>query len=236
MTEHIENMSAWDKVQLGGFRDGRRLVPAARLGQHRPMPEQKSRAVTPRHAASLIVLRDKSSVLMGLRGARHRFMPNRLVFPGGVVDRGNSRAPVAAEPPVETLAALGRAATPSLARALCVAAAREMEEETGLSLGMPPDLSEFDYLCRAVTPPEVSMRFNARFLIVDAAHVRGELAGSGELEDLRWFRVEEALALDLALVTREVLQALQAWLALPPEARRIRPTTPVFRLRRWREE
>ena len=173
---------------------------------------------------------------MGLRGARHRFMPNRLVFPGGVVDRGDARAPAAAEPPAETLAALGRAARPALARALCVAAARETEEETGLSLGVPPDLSGFDYLCRAVTPPEVSMRFNARFLVVDAARLHGELAGSGELEDLRWFGIEEALALDLALVTREVLQTLQAWLALPPPARRARPATPVFRLRRWREE
>ncbi len=173
---------------------------------------------------------------MGLRGARHRFMPNRLVFPGGVVDRGDARGPAAAEPPAETLAALARAAKPALARALCVAAARETKEETGLSLGAPPDLSGFDYLCRAVTPPEVSMRFNARFLVVDAARLHGELAGSGELEDLRWFGIEEALALDLALVTREVLQTLQAWLALPLSARRARPATPVFRLRRWREE
>ena len=200
------------------------------------MPEPKPRAVTPRHAASLIVLRDEASVLMGLRGARHRFMPNRLVFPGGVVDRGDARAHAAAEPPTETLAALRRAARPALARALCVAAARETEEETGLSLGVPPDLSGFDYLCRAVTPPEVAMRFNARFLVVDAARVRGELAGSGELEDLRWFGIEEALALDLALVTREVMQTLKAWLALPRHARRARPATPVFRLRRWREE
>ncbi len=200
------------------------------------MAEPRSRTVTPRHAASLIALRNETSVLMGLRGARHRFMPNRLVFPGGVVDRGDTRTRIAAEPPAETLAALGRAARPTLARALCAAAARETEEETGLSLGAPPDLSGLDYLCRAVTPPDSPMRFNARFLVVDAGRLRGELAGSGELEDLRWFGIEEALALDLALVTREVLQTLQAWLALPPPARRTRPVTPVFRLRRWREE
>lgn len=200
------------------------------------MFEPKPRAVVPRHAASLIALRDQSSVLMGLRGARHRFMPNRLVFPGGGVDRGDARSRAAAEPPPETLAALGRAARPSLARALCLAAARETEEETGLSLGAPPDLSGMEYLCRAVTPPASPVRFNARFLVVDAARLRGELAGSGELEDLRWFGIEEALALDLALVTREVLLMLRAWLALPPAARRSRPVTPVFRLRRWREE
>jgi 8-oxo-dGTP pyrophosphatase MutT (NUDIX family) len=111
-----------------------------------------------------------------------------------------------------------------------------MEEETGLTLGTPPDLSALDYLCRAVTPPESPVRFNARFLVVEEDRLRGELAGSGELEDLRWFGIEEALALDLALVTREVLQTLRSWLALPPQARRARPATPVFRLRRWREE
>jgi len=200
------------------------------------MAESPTRAVAPRHAASLIVLRNEISVLMGMRGARHRFMPNRLVFPGGAVDRADARAPVAAEPAPETLAALGRAAKPALARALCVTAARELDEETGLTLGVPPDLSGLDYLCRAVTPPSNPIRFNARFLVVDAARLTGSLAGSGELEDLRWFGIEEVLALDLALVTREVLQTLQSWLALPPTARRTRAVTPVFRLRRWREE
>ena len=52
-----------------------------------------------RDAASLIVLRRDTSapaVLMGLRGAGHRFMPNRLVFPGGAVDPGDADAPAAA--------------------------------------------------------------------------------------------------------------------------------------------
>lgn len=200
------------------------------------MSELRPRAVVPRHAASLIAIRDGTSVLMGLRGARHRFMPNRLVFPGGAVDRGDANAQASAEPPAETLAVLGRAARPALARALCVAAARELQEETGLTLGTPPDLSGLEYLCRAVTPPNQPIRFNARFLVVDAARLSGVLAGSGELEALRWFGIAEALALDLALVTHEVLQALQAWLALPAAARLGRPATPVFRSRRWREE
>src|SRR3984957_13117783 len=54
------------------------------------------KAVRAKHAASLIVLRiDRGAslagephMLMGMRGARHRFMPNRLVFPGGRVHRG----------------------------------------------------------------------------------------------------------------------------------------------------
>ena len=48
-----------------------------------------TRSVTPRNAASLILWRQAAAgpeVLMGLRHASHRFMPNVLVFPGGRVD------------------------------------------------------------------------------------------------------------------------------------------------------
>ena len=43
-----------------------------------------------RNAATVIALRDRHSdspkVLMGQRGARAAFMPNKFVFPGGAVD------------------------------------------------------------------------------------------------------------------------------------------------------
>lgn len=197
---------------------------------------EKRSPTTPRHAASLLLVRDRTHVLMGLRGAGHRFMPNRLVFPGGAVDRADATAPAASEPQAEVLSLLCRNAKPRLARALVLAAARELEEETGLSLGTPPRLDGLDYLCRAVTPPMQPIRFNARFLVADAAGIEGSLAGSGELEDLRWYAFEDALALDLALVTREVLRQLLAWLALPEKQRRARDAVPVFNDRRWREE
>ncbi len=203
------------------------------------LPLPAKRPVFARHAASLIVLRTGPSepeVLMGLRSAGHRFMPNRLVFPGGSVDPGDASLPAATEPREDVLAALGRAARPRLARALVAAAARELEEETGLTLGTPPRLDAVEYLCRAVTPPDSAMRFNARFLVVDAAATQGTLAGSGELEAVRFYPVSEALALDLALVTREVLERLQAWLALPDAQRRTRARLDVFKKRRWREE
>lgn len=197
------------------------------------------RPVFARHAASLIVLRSGPlgpEVLMGLRGAGHRFMPNRLVFPGGAVDPGDAFEPASAEPREDVLAALGRAARPRLARALVAAAARELEEETGLTLGAPPRLDVIDYLCRAVTPPTAPMRFNARFLVVDAAATQGDIGGSGELESVRFYPMSEALAVELALVTREVLERLQTWLSLPVPLRRERPNTDVFKERRWRLE
>ena len=42
----------------------------------------RPKTVPPKPAASLVVLCDGAEVLMGMRGAGHRFMPNRLVFPG----------------------------------------------------------------------------------------------------------------------------------------------------------
>lgn len=59
----------------------------------------------------------------------------------------------------------------------------------------------------------------------------GTLAGSGELEELRYLTVEAALALDLALVTRRVLEQLLLLLAMPEPARRERAQVPVVRNR-----
>jgi 8-oxo-dGTP pyrophosphatase MutT (NUDIX family) len=191
-----------------------------------------ARTIPPKPAASLILLREGAEILMGMRGAGHRFMPNRLVFPGGRVDRADLRAPAATPLAPHVEARLRRSASPALAHGLAIAVARELAEETGLSLGAPPALDRLDYLCRAVTPPGLPIRFNARFFVTDAAHARGTLAGSGELEGLRFYPIAEALALDLALATRFVLENLKLWLALSPEQRASRTTTPLLRFRR----
>jgi 8-oxo-dGTP pyrophosphatase MutT (NUDIX family) len=167
-----------------------------------------ARSVHPRNAASLILWRlgpEGPEVLMGLRHARHRFMPNVLVFPGGRVDL-----------------------PPSLARAIGVAAARELHEETGLVLGrmdghrLLPDLGVVEYLCRAVTPPNRFMRFNARFLIAPAEAAHGAIQGSGELEELRYFSFEDAFRHKIASITAKVLSEFRDWLALSPAEREAR--------------
>lgn len=191
-----------------------------------------TRSVTPRHAASLILWRQTAGgpeVLMGLRHASHRFMPNVLVFPGGRVDRPDHRARAISEMPDFTRACLERQAPPSLARAIGIAAARELHEETGLVLGrmegprLLPDLGMLDYLCRAVTPPNRFRRFNARFLIAPAMAAHGTLQGSGELEELRYFSFEEAFRHKIASITAKVLAEFQDWLALSQAAREARP-------------
>jgi 8-oxo-dGTP pyrophosphatase MutT (NUDIX family) len=193
-----------------------------------PAKPTRKRAVTPKHAASLIVWRDNGGepdILMGMRHARHKFMPSVLVFPGGRVDRADHRAKVATELREDTRDLLAHRATPSLARALGVAAARELQEETGLILGDAGgfNLAALDYLCRAVTPTTRAMRFDARFLLAPASAVQGEIAGSGELENLAWYPLSQARAAQLAPITLKLLDEFADWLATPQEARHLRP-------------
>lgn len=186
----------------------------------------------PRPASSLIVVRhgqDGPELLMGRRGAGHRFMPNVLVFPGGSVDAADHIASVATPLRPEIQRRLERSATPTLARALAVAAARELTEEVGLSLGDPPALDGLDYLCRAITPPDRAMRFDARFFVVDATRVSGTLASSSEIETPGWYSPHAALAADIAPATRAVLGKLQGWLAAPDR----NGPVPVLRDRAW---
>jgi len=191
-----------------------------------------------RDASSLILLKpDRQSwrILMGLRHANHKFLPNHMVFPGGGVDQADYSAPIASPLRPDTLEGLTRSASPELARALGHAAARELAEETGLSLGEPPALDGLHYLCRAETPADRPIRFNARFFVAGAALVTGQLAGSGELEHLEWYELDYILGLDLALATRVVLGQLQTWLHLDEPARQSRKI-PVLRDRIWGEE
>ena len=189
------------------------------------------RSPRPKDAATLVLLRrdgDVPSVLLGQRHARHAFMPNRYVFPGGAVDPYDHRVPAASELHPEVRRRLQRAATPARAHALAVAAVRETYEETGLMLARPlpagrraasrppwdafaerglgPALDALDYVYRAVTPPGRPRRFNARFFVADAADASGELEGSGELLNLRWVRLDKALDLPIPQVTHLVLE------------------------------
>jgi 8-oxo-dGTP pyrophosphatase MutT (NUDIX family) len=209
---------------------------ATLLDQREPA---RSRTVRARHAASLLVWReagDATEILMGMRGARHRFMPNRLVFPGGAVDRADLSAPFVTGLSRRTEAALHRNASSKLALALGIAAARELLEETGLSLGAPPALDGLEYLARAITPTNSPIRFNARFFCIHYSRVTGTLGGDGELDNLRFYDMTEALALDLAAPTRGMLEQLRTWLTLSETERNARTHVPVLKDRGWRLE
>ncbi len=195
------------------------------------------RIVRPRDAASLIVWRigpAGAEVLMGRRHARHRFMPDVMVFPGGRVDPDDHRQKAVSELGTTTRRMLERRATPARARAIAIAAVRELFEETGLVLGqrageaVSADLGALHYVCRAVTPGGRPIRFNARFLAAPAEAVHGEIAGSGELERLDWYTPEAAHRHHVADITGKVLVEFLDWLAMTPRKREARKLI-VFR-------
>lgn len=205
--------------------------------------------VSIRDAASVVALRESgggSSVLMGRRGAAAAFMPNKFVFPGGALDADDRAVPLAgplAAPCERRLRAAGGTAPPE---GLAAAAIRELREETGLVLGAPgdwpgeappgwrdfaaagllPAANRLRFVFRAITPPGLARRFDARFFLADARHLAGDLddfsAASGELSDLRWIPLEETLGHDLPSITRIVLAEI-AQRAGDPDADRPAP-------------
>jgi hypothetical protein len=79
-----------------------------------------------------------------------------------------------------------------------------------------------DYLCRAITPVGRPLRFHARFLIAPAEAARGEIRGSGELEELRFFPVDELAGQPVMAITALILAEFRAWLTLTPRQRSAR--------------
>jgi 8-oxo-dGTP pyrophosphatase MutT (NUDIX family) len=167
-----------------------------------------ARPVRPRHAASLILLRQGPNgpeVLMGRRPRKSSFAPDVFVFPGGALDKADFDARPTAPLAPECMARTG--ASPRLATALAMAALRETHEETGLLIA--PDLSKLRLAGRAITPTMSPIRFHARFFVADAALAVGDHAETPELSDLSYRTVEEALKLPIIDVTEAVLLRLR---------------------------
>ena len=170
-----------------------------------------ARAVRPRDAASLILIRRTAGgpeVLMGRRPPRSAFAPDVFVFPGGRLERADFD--IRPGRPLDPACARRAGATPRIAQALACAAVRETAEETGLTLGDPaaPDLSSLTLLARAITPSNSPIRFHARFFLTDAENASGDLGGDDELADLAFRPLAEALRLPLFDVTEALLRSL----------------------------
>lgn len=194
-------------------------------------------AATPaiRDAATVIVLRRDTitpRVLMGQRGATAAFMPNKFVFPGGAVDPGDSTIPLASPLPALCARRLAKDCAPDTPHALAAAAIRELWEETGLIIGRPgfwqdpvpldwtsfaargyqPDAAALQFVFRAITPPGYPRRFDARFFMIAANHIAGDLddfsAACEELSHLQWVPLPEARQFDLPFITQVVLAEL----------------------------
>jgi 8-oxo-dGTP pyrophosphatase MutT (NUDIX family) len=181
--------------------------------------------VTPRDAASLVIVRQhrgKNQVLMGRRPAKDRFMPDVFVFPGGRVDPDDARIPVRNELSSREIRRIGARSSPQRARMLGVAAVRETFEETGLMLGdrvagaLRPDLKQLEYIARAITPRDSKIRYHARFFMTSADRVVGRVRSNGELLDLNWMSFEQASELPIISVTQLVLDEAQYRLSRKP--------------------
>jgi len=189
-----------------------------------------TRAVRPRNAATLIIVRRdraKPQVLMGKRHGGHDFMPNLWVFPGGRIDPSDFRAPFATDLAPDVAARFEAHIPMTRGRALALAAVRETFEEAGLllarsvpvrpvagpwrdfaALGAAADLGALDIVARAITPPALAKRFDTWFLMASAEHLVSleRQPDCGELEEIAWVDFDEAIALPLPSVTRTVIE------------------------------
>ncbi|MBP1882628.1 NUDIX domain-containing protein [Sinorhizobium mexicanum] len=227
-------------------RDGSAASPQSRAPGSRP--------VRPRDAASIMVL-DRSDarvrVLMGKRHSAHAFMPDLYVFPGGRRDPSDHRLAFAGDLHPVVLQSLksveGRPLTDARARALALAALRELYEEAGVRVGKPslepgaglpflPDLANLRYMARAITPPGHSRRFDTRFFAVfaDEADVDASMIlESRELQDLQWIDVNNLPPLQIPEITATILADLRSSLESDPSLPRER-SVPFYFMRRGR--
>ncbi len=199
-------------------------------------------------AATIVILRrkaDRVSVLMGQRGTKAAFMPDKFVFPGGRVDETDHGLPGLVVASDDVRQRLSVQAPAQSADGITGAAIRELWEETGLILGQQqnhsfevapdwadfyrqgllPDASPLQFFFRAVTPPGRPRRFDARFLMCDADAVLNDLddfsAASGELSHLQWIDLEETRNFALPFITEIVLSEVADIVARPDQARRV---------------
>ena len=192
----------------------------------------------PKDAATLLIVRSDgpdARVLMGRRHRGHAYharqmgVPRRADRPRRFRRAGCDRVAPRRRRAPRTL----RRPAPR-ARALACAAIRETFEETGLLLARPAapvkragvwgpflaagalaDLAALDFVARAITPPQRTRRFDARFFMADAGALVSldPGSGSGELDELEWFTWPAAAALDLPRITRGILAEAERWRA-----------------------
>jgi 8-oxo-dGTP pyrophosphatase MutT (NUDIX family) len=168
--------------------------------------------VEPRQAASLILLRDSAGgaeVLLVQRNPEQRFMGGAWVFPGGAVDADEA----------------DHAAT----------AARELEEEAGITLPSGTELVPFS---RWITPEAegATIRFDTWFFAARAPDGAEATPDGGECVDARWLTPAAALAahaedrLALVFPTIKHLELLSETRSVDEtlDAARARPVEPVL--------
>ncbi|MBB3935346.1 NUDIX domain-containing protein [Aureimonas phyllosphaerae] len=196
-----------------------------------------ARRVRPKDAASLLVydsVKGEIRFLMGVRAASHLFMPGHLVFPGGRLEASDMALArhLAVDAAVATrlMAGSPKPRITCHAAALALAAIRETQEETGLlvaelgrPLAMPAGWEPFAAagavptpralmpLARAITPPGLPRRFDARFFLVSADRLLDRRLPArpptDEFDTVIWVGPEQLKNFRVAEITARVLDA-----------------------------
>ena len=206
-----------------------------------PLKPKGQRAVRPKDAATLILVRQvnaKPQVLMGQRNKGHVFMPNKFVFPGGRTSVADSYVQPLTSLRPEVVEKLRVQTKRKNVESLALTAVRETFEETGLLVGekiqgaddsrtltrspqwnayfehgVSPVLQDFQFIARAITPSYIHRRFDARFFMANADLIQNDEndfdRSDGELLRLKWLYLDDAINLDLPIVTRTVLDLIQ---------------------------
>ena len=201
-----------------------------------------------KNASTIVLLRrdeGETRILMGQRGSKAVFMPDKFVFPGGRVDDTDYNVPGIIRTSSEQISLLNTNAPSDMADALTNAAIRELWEETGLVMGRTsldkhevtpdwsgffaqnfvPDASHLTYFFRAITPPGRPRRFDARFFLGEATGIVGDLddfsGASGELSHLQWVNLQTARGFSLPFITEIVLSEVEDILSNPDSTRPI---------------
>lgn len=186
----------------------------------------------PRDAASLILTKGSDMgwrALMGRLPASALADADAYVFPGGAVEPGDADlAPVRALAP--SVAALA-GAPPERACAIANAAIRETYENTGVLIarpapapanrpraqtwrrlvqhGLAPDHQPLTLAGRSISPAGAPERFHMRYFLAPASAFQGALFGGGQLSDVDWYPIAEALRLPTPPATRILLARLE---------------------------
>ena len=186
-------------------------------------------------AATIVLIRKeglKNSLLVGRRGPKAVFMPNKYVFPGGGWEPKDNEIPLAQPLSDKQSRLLALEANPAISSSLSVTALRELWEETGLRLspkfpiekhskswqgffveGQGLNLGSLQFFFRAVTPPGRSRRFDARFFFCESNNIYDDLdnfsKASGELSDLQWVDINYLHTLELPKITKIVVGYLK---------------------------
>ena len=168
--------------------------------------------VKPKPAASLVITRQKKKnlyVLMGQRPKNSKFAPNVWVFPGGKVEKYDSlNKDIKLNKKILTdLKKLK--ANNLLSSALISAALRETYEETGLKL-INKNLEDLWVLARAITPANQKIRFDTKFFVLDENNFTNKIKGNGELHNLGFINIREAIKLPLFDITQFLLEDLES--------------------------